>query len=175
MDHPPSAGSPSHPATTPQNKIVDVVPERILPPPVSDSEAKLYYYGLPSKPILVARTGTTPWHPPLEGELPKISKGLHPAGRGMAQLQEAFGEGLFDKVADIMKSMDVQWTSVDIVRIGDRDVQEVLPNVVWIGIRPGSLSREDGVVVAFKVLDLLLEHGIHNFDVELRESVVRFL
>jgi hypothetical protein len=47
--------------------VADIPPSQSsslkLPPPPSEKEAALYYAGLPSKPVLVARTGA-PWKEP---------------------------------------------------------------------------------------------------------------
>ena len=40
----------------------------MLPSPPSQTEAKLYYTGLHSAPVLVARTGTTLWEEPTSPE-----------------------------------------------------------------------------------------------------------
>ncbi|KAF9267742.1 hypothetical protein L218DRAFT_954939 [Marasmius fiardii PR-910] len=53
-----------------------------LPSPVSEKEAQLYYYSLPSNPRLVARSNilTKPWtEPPSDGSEPKC-KALRPVG-----------------------------------------------------------------------------------------------
>ncbi|KAG8685631.1 hypothetical protein FRC11_010304, partial [Ceratobasidium sp. 423] len=46
------------------------------------------------------------------------------------------------------------------------------PVVLWIGVVPGSLSGDDGVVVAFQCWKLLEEDGITDVEVEIRESVI---
>lgn len=54
-------------------------PSSPLSPP-SETEAKYYYYGLPSRPTLVARTGTTPWEAPTSPEAYPTAKELRPVG-----------------------------------------------------------------------------------------------
>ena len=53
------AGSPTMGGIPPPQN-----PSRTFPSPPSKMEAKFYYAGLPSAPILVARTSTTPWEVP---------------------------------------------------------------------------------------------------------------
>jgi hypothetical protein len=140
-----------------------------LPPPVSDLEAKCYYAGLPSAPILVARTGTTPWVMPTGSEADLKDKELRPVGNH--PLREAMQGDLPPKLFSLLNSMEVKWTSIDSARIGNAE-EYYVPIVLWIGVVPASLSRSDGVVVAFKCRELLVEHGITDVDVEIRESVV---
>lgn len=60
----------------------------------------------------------------------------------------------------------MNWTSTDIVRIGY--VEESSGGVVlWIGV-----SYEDGTDVALQCKGLLLDHGIDDVEVEIRQSVL---
>ena len=132
--------------------------------PMSEEEAKYYYTGLPSCPTLVARTSTTPWD--------RQPKELGPASH--QALHKVWADGLSRKVSDLLKSRDVEWTSIDIVRIGPAE-EYYRPVILWVGVTPGSLSHDDGLVVASKCKALLEEHDITDVDVEIRESIVRFL
>ncbi|CUS06788.1 unnamed protein product [Tuber aestivum] len=138
-------------------------------PPISSMEANLYYYGLYSRPVLVARTSTTLWKPPVcPPGYPSIkwvrTVGNHPLGN--------IWEGnLALQIHKILESRGVKWTSTDVARIGL--VEEFLPPViVWIGVQPGTVSREDGHAVAMACKGLLVENQIYNVEVEIRESVV---
>ena len=64
-----------------------------LSPPL---EAKFYYTGLPSAPILVARTSTTPWEPPTGSEADYEPKELR--GIGNHPLKDAWDDHLAPKV-----------------------------------------------------------------------------
>ncbi|KAF8267030.1 hypothetical protein EI94DRAFT_1543259, partial [Lactarius quietus] len=125
----------------------------------------------PSAPILVARTGTTPWEVPTGPEASWKCKGLHPVGNHAPGLMEAWHGGLAQKVHDLLDSMEVKWTSLDMLRIGIEG-EDFAPVVLWIGVMPSSLSGEDSVVAASRCRDLLVESGFTNIDVEIRESVV---
>jgi len=129
--------------------------------PISEEEAKYYYRGLPSCPRLVARTSTTPWD--------RQDKELGPVS-GHA-IGEVWQDGLALKAFDLFKSREVDWTSVDIVRIGPAGEYHN-PVILWVGVTPGSLSHDDGLDVAHKCKKLLEEHDITDIDVEIRESVV---
>ncbi len=134
---------------------------------MSEMEAKFYYAGLPSAPVLVARTSTTPWELPTDPEA--CPKELRPAGNHA--LKEAWRGDLSSKLLALLDSMKVKWTSTDIVRIGIAE-EYFHPVILWIGVTPASLSGKDGVVVASKCRELLVEYDIDDVDVEIRESVV---
>lgn len=71
----------------------------------------------------------------------------------------------------ILEQKGVDWTSIDVVRIGYAD--EPSGNVVlWIGVKPGSVSFEVAIDTVFACRGLLLDHGIIDVDVEMRESEV---
>lgn len=140
--------------------------------PVSETESKLYYVGLPSQPPLIARTSTTPWSPPKDSEEAELQrKELGPANH--PALRAVWEDDLAGKVIDLLDSRKVKWTSADIVRIGC-EALDVRPHpvVLWLGVVPQSLSFDDGDVVAHECKRLLEERGISDVDVEIRESVV---
>jgi hypothetical protein len=131
-------------------------------------EADLYYYGLPSAPILVARTGTTPWIDPTGPEAYLPFKELHPVGKH--SLSVVWEDNLALRLHTLLDLMEVKWTSTDIVRIGIPE--DIFPVILWIGVMPKSLSGDVGSVVAFQCQGLLLGYGIADVNVEIRESVV---
>ncbi|RPB02767.1 hypothetical protein L873DRAFT_1841621 [Choiromyces venosus 120613-1] len=114
-----------------------------LPHPISDLEAKHYYYGLYYKPVLVARTADDPWERPIVGN--------HP-------LKAVWEDNLAFRIHDILKSKGVEWTSTDVARIGFVG-ESVTPVPIWIGVKPNTLSPGD----ANKILDV---------EVEIRESIM---
>lgn len=68
----------------------------------------------------------------------------------------------------------VNYTSVDPVRIGIVDESDA-PVIIWVRVEPGSLSSERGIEVAVGLRAFLLEYGIEDVHVEIRESVVTSL
>ena len=140
--------------------------------PVSEMESKFYYAGLPSQPPLVARTSTTPWSPPKDSEEAELQrKELRPAYH--PTLHAVWENGLADRVFDLLKTMNVNWTSADILRIGHEGLAvRPYPVILWLGVVPGSLSHDDGDVVAHESKKILQEHGIYDVDVEIRESII---
>jgi hypothetical protein len=132
-------------------------------------EARSYYYGLPSRPVLVARTGTTPWQPPTGPEAYLRPKELRTVFNH--RLNQVWGGDLAHKVMAALDSREVKWTSLDVVRIG-YEGEPHPPVIIWIGVMPGSLSGDDGVVAARECREILEKHDITDVDVEIRESVV---
>ena len=132
-------------------------------------ERKFYYAGLPSAPILVARSSTTQWEAPIGPEAYPRHKVLRIVGNHA--IQDVWEGDLALKVHTLLKSMKIKWTSIDIVRIG-YDGESSAPVILWIGVIPASLSGGDGTIVAHMCREILEEFGITDVDVEIRESVV---
>ncbi|KAK7030280.1 hypothetical protein VNI00_014297 [Paramarasmius palmivorus] len=140
--------------------------------PLSKQEAEFYYRGLSSSPVLVARTSTAPFTVPKGFDAYGKRKELRPVGDH--PLKEVWEDNLARKVYTYLDSKKVQWTSIDVVRIGE--VEDPIPPVIlWIGIKPASLSGYEGLYVAFKCKEFLIEHRITDVEVEIRESeVIRY-
>ena len=137
------------------------------PPPLV--EAKYYYFGTPSRPLLVARSSTDVWEEPrgLEAyHLPRESSpiGLHP-------LREIWEATVGPALVHYLDSKGVKWTSLDPVRMGYTH-ESSHPVIIWIGVVAGSLSAEDGVQVATRCKSILSAHDINDVHVEIRESEV---
>jgi hypothetical protein len=86
-------------------------------------------------------------------------------------LNQVWEDNLALKFHTLLDSMNVNWTSTNVIRIGNSG-ESSAPVILWIGVMPTSLSGDDGVVVAFKCRELLVEYDIADVDVEIRESVV---
>jgi hypothetical protein len=139
-------------------------------------EAKFYYFGLPSCPTLVARSSTTPWEVPSGPEENWNFKELGVASRHpIREVWDSAEDPLSRKMIDLLNSMKVQWTSIDMVRIGYSEDMSFAPVVLWIGVMPASLNGYDGNEVVSKCLELLKEKDITDIEVEIRESIVRRL
>jgi len=64
------------------------------------------------------------------------------------------------EVHALLRSMEVKWTSLGIVRIGVIG-GSATPLILWIGMKPKSFTCDDGLVVAWRVQDLLKRHHRH--------------
>ncbi|CAA7262387.1 unnamed protein product [Cyclocybe aegerita] len=137
--------------------------------PPSEREAMFYYLRLPSAPRLVARTGTTLWKEPTGRWASYNDKDLRVVGNH--PIKDVWEDNLALKVMDLLDSMKVKWTSLDVVRIGIVE-EDFAPVILWIGVIPTSLSGEEGVIAAYKCHELLVECNITDVDVQIRESVV---
>lgn len=136
-------------------------------------EAWYYYADTYSRPILVARSSTRAfnWHdfwPVLwdygEPSGPKrcLPVGSHP-------LNAVWETTVALAIVDYLCSKGVQWTTIDPVRMRGVD-EDAAPVIVWIGVIPASLSTEDGIEAVTHCKSILTDHGIHDVDVEIRES-----
>ena len=139
--------------------------------PVSEDEAQCYYYGLPSRPRLVARssTPTIPWTNPTDPEGYNQCKELRSVGNHA--LNDIWEDTLASLVLDLLNSEGVKWTSVDVVRIGIVG-EPSAPVILWIGVIPMSLSPVDGLEVALKCKRLLEKNVIIDVHAEFRESII---
>ncbi|KAN0135417.1 hypothetical protein V8E53_006696 [Lactarius tabidus] len=157
-----------HPNSLPSSHVsLSTVPTAPYPP--SPVEAKYFYYGMPSQPLLVARSSANVWVEPTGPEaylLPKESSplGLHP-------LQEIWEATVGPAMIDYLDSKGVKCTSLDPVRMGYAGECSP-PAIVWIGVLPGSLSAEDGVEVATHCKSILSASNINDVHVDIRESEV---
>jgi hypothetical protein len=66
---------------------------------------------------------------------------------------------------------DIDWTTIDMVRIGTEGNTSD-PIILWVGVKPGSLSWEKGVEVACCCREVLLTAGL-EIHCEIRESIVQ--
>ncbi|PUU81841.1 hypothetical protein B9Z19DRAFT_970454 [Tuber borchii] len=138
-------------------------------PPISDIEAQLYYVGLPSRPILVARTGYDRWEMPTGPGAWLPHKELRTVG--IHKLNEVWEERVAPAIHNTLESNRVEWTSTDVARIGYVG-ESAATIVIWIGVKPGTLSRDYGHTVALQCKEILTTAGIHDVEVEIRESIV---
>ena len=148
-------------------------------PEDSDSqlEAKLFYYGLPSNPVLVFRTGA-PWRRPAGIEAYLVPKVLTPVfDNEIAAVWDEMGTQIFL----YLDSITVMWTTIDVVRFAEAKQDEVIrfpdskqdlsPVVVWIGVEPGTLTREHAEVAAAGCTRILDHFNITDVEVAFRESI----
>lgn len=134
---------------------------------VSEMEAFSYYAGLPSRPKLVFRTGTTPWVDPTGPEEYPELKELKPVfGHKIATVWKNLG----NKVYHYLDLLKIMWTSIDVVRFA-KVGEAPGPVVLWIGVTPKSLSGNEAYTAGLGCLTLLEEFDITDVEVEFRESV----
>ena len=140
------------------------------PTPASDSdvefEAHAYYYGLPSTPVVVYRTGRR-WKKPTGREAYLIPKEVRPVFDH--PIEDAW-DRLGQLVLDYLDSVSVKWTTIDVARFAEVE-REFGPPVLWIGVVPKSLSREDAKAATAGCKRLLNDSELTDVEVAFRESL----
>lgn len=169
VSSPTTISGPTLPRATGDDFTTRTTPSE--PPHLSETESRLYYYGLHSKARLIARTGSTPWEEPTGPEASWRAKEL--GVTGSHEISKVW-DTLAPKVLDILKRGQVDWTSVDLLRIGYDD-EYPKPVVVWIGIDPDSqVPYKVNYDTAVQCKQVLIDHDIKDVEVEMRGSRVTF-
>ncbi|KAG8812887.1 hypothetical protein FRC17_001769 [Serendipita sp. 399] len=146
------------------------VPEAPTAPyPPSPVEAENYFYGIPSKPRLVARSSTDVWVEPRGFEAYLIPKESSPLG--FHPLQEIWETKVGPAMVEYLDTNRVECTSLDPIRMGYAGDSSP-PAIIWMGVLRGSLTAEIGVQVAIHCKGILSAHGIDDIHLEIRESEV---
>ncbi|KAF8155668.1 hypothetical protein B0H34DRAFT_675818 [Crassisporium funariophilum] len=145
--------------------ISDVAPSNPYVP--SDVESKFYYYGLPSLPRLAARSSWDVWKRPTGPEAYLIPKELEPLGTHL--LQGVWEDTVGPAMESYMQEKGVKCTSMTPLRVVVEG-QASSNAVVLIGVHPGSLSPDIGIEVAVHCRSILLNNGIGDVHVEIRDS-----
>ncbi|KAH9045063.1 hypothetical protein EDB84DRAFT_1558800 [Lactarius hengduanensis] len=136
---------------------------------VSEALSKAYYKSLPSQPRLIATTSPDPFKEPGAPAAYSVHKELRELGNH--PLASFWDHGLSDSLRHGLNKMDVNWTSIDALRIVEVG-EPSGPAIVWIGVQFGALSFEEGGVVALQCRRFIDSYGVHNYHVEIRESHV---
>ncbi|KAJ3483757.1 hypothetical protein NLI96_g6110 [Meripilus lineatus] len=181
-------GGLGYPSPIPPNPPSSWGPNHIIHFPDA-LEANRYYWGLPSVPLLLARSAiNSTWEQPCGFEAYSQTKEF----RSMPKhaLHDVWEANLAFKIHDVLDSHDVQWTSTDIACFGWKDDglwrgQNKSPSflVLWIGVmepdhfdemnadRKAEYVRGVAQVIP-ECLKLLQQYGIDDVDVEIRHSAV---
>ena len=169
---------------------------------MSEVEARFYYAGLPSAPILVGRSTPT-----YEWEVPTSPDTYQKLQEFRTSLDRPFDEGweadiaskrkalldsiklkrlyrstshplmkvwegnLRPQVCIFLDGLGLKWNSVDPFYIGWEDRSVPASAVLLIGVDPGSLDGDFGVIVAHVCHKYLFKQGITNVHVEIREWI----
>ena len=135
----------------------------------SPMERRHFYYGIYSRPALVARSSYDLWVIPTGAEAYMVPKECKPAG--ISSLKNVWEDTLGRAMGEYLQDMGVQVTSLDPIRIGKAgDVSP--PLIIWIGVISGSLAPDAGIKVAIRCKTMLEENSINDVHVEIRESQV---
>lgn len=110
---------------------------------------------------------------PTGSEAQRAPQGLGPCGD--PRIRDAWHE-LGPQVCEYLKSANVKWTSINILRFEEHseDEYEVVrsPPVILVGVKRESLSREVAEVAALGCEELLKKFELIDVEVAFREEVL---
>ncbi|KAH8831699.1 hypothetical protein DL96DRAFT_1778973 [Flagelloscypha sp. PMI_526] len=144
------------------------------PHSVSTDEARLYYAGLHSSPLLLYRTGKEPF-PPSGSEAYNLLKELRPVFNH--PIRDIWNT-LSSKLIPLLDVHAVCFTSVDLVRFKTfkteaEDEKGVSgPVTIWIGVIIENTTATAAHNAATDIIALLEEHNIIDVQVEFRNSSI---
>lgn len=124
------------------------------------------FYGLPSNPISVYKTGDL-W-PVRQG--PEAQRVLREA-RPICQhpIQDVWPM-LGKRIYELLDSLGVQWSTIDPVRFAEEG-KEAGPLYLWVGVAPRSLSFEHARAAADGCKEILSNAHFPDAEVAFRESI----
>ncbi|KAL7955903.1 hypothetical protein V8C34DRAFT_326768 [Trichoderma compactum] len=159
--------------------------KQTLPTPPTEEECRLYYYGLPYCPRLVARSSTHVWE---IRQLP-LSTSSNPrenmVPKALAQCPEHPAYHLWfdpacslrgDIVQAVTAANATDWVSIDLIGIRDNDgFNTDFVATLMVTVKPGKVSWSAGYAIARQCKSILEAHNILDVECEIRESIVRYL
>ncbi|KAJ7680767.1 hypothetical protein DFH06DRAFT_428730 [Mycena polygramma] len=150
------------------NTGMEASPPPSLPKSLEPSEAyagaSTDFFGLPSNPRCVYRTGPE-WLQPDDAQ-PIIRETRPICNHPMKLVWPSLGVQIFEALDEL----GVLWTSIDPVRFAEKG-GEPGPLHLWIGVIPGSLSVEAVKVAAARCQNVLAEADFPDVEIAFRESV----
>ncbi|KAF5642329.1 hypothetical protein F52700_3177 [Fusarium sp. NRRL 52700] len=136
-------------------------------------EISHYYYGLPSRPRLVARTNHADVWKNIKGVEYAQTKVLGNVGSHPITILWNDSSGPL-RCSIIEALAGINWSAIDILRVGyEADELKTCPVVFFISVRPDSISFTTGYTIASRCLEILQGHSIHDVHVEVKESDVQ--
>ncbi|KAH9009672.1 hypothetical protein EDB83DRAFT_452123 [Lactarius deliciosus] len=146
------------------------VPEDIPPqlPLISDSYPGAFrdFYGLPSNPVSVYRTGD-PWPVPKGPQAQGVPREPRPVCNHPIQ---AVWHTVGGQVYKFLDSIEVKWSTIDPVRFAEEG-GEAGPLYLWVGVDPRSLSLEGAKVAAVGCKRILADAQFPDVEIAFRESI----
>lgn len=144
----------------------------------SQQEQEGYYYGLPSQPKLVARSNTDSWQ--FQQDQWPIGKVLDLVGKH--KIVGLWNDSTGPLRRDILAAVaSLNWTALDILRIGYQRDNEFTgqsfehPVTLLISVEKDSTSWSVGYATVMRCHQLLLQYGIDDVHVEMKESSITLL
>jgi len=157
------------------NSCVAVAEQQSLGTPVSLTQSPLTsdypgalsdFYGLPSNPISVYRTGDA-WPVPKGPQAQRVSREARPiCNHPIREVWPTLGE----QVYKFLDSLEVKWSTIDPVRFAEEG-GKAGPLYLWVGVEPKSLSLEGAKVAAVGCKRILADAQFSDVEIAFRESV----
>ncbi|KAI3529412.1 hypothetical protein CSPX01_15535 [Colletotrichum filicis] len=146
------------------------------PKPPSDNEKQLYYYGLPSRPILVARSDsiTNPWNS-IERNGWVRRKCLAAVGTNHLIVRlwnDHDGPGsLTNDIVTALTRYNLDWNAIDILRVGYLEDNEAdFPVTMFVSARKNCTTWRTAFEAATECRRVLGEHGVFDVHCEIKEA-----
>ncbi|KAF5346983.1 hypothetical protein D9758_010100 [Tetrapyrgos nigripes] len=141
----------------------------------SDSYPGAYtdFYGIPSNPRCVFKTGNT-WFVPRGPEAQRILREARPVcDHPMGEMWLDLGKHVYE----FLDSLNVKWTSIDPVRFApvrytEKGEDQVSCLHLWVGVMPGTLSLEDAKAAAKGCKGILDQAGFPEIEIAFRHSII---
>lgn len=134
-----------------------------------------YHYGLPSHPILAARSNSDPWGHKIVDDW-SVGKGFRPVGRH--PIVELWNDSTGPLRCAILEAFEsVRWVAIDILRIRydihDGSSEEFdQPVTLFISVVPNSIPWSQGYPIVMRCRDILQQHGMYDIYCKMKESRV---
>jgi hypothetical protein len=122
---------------------------------VTDDISNVYYKGLPSNPPLIATTDSSPAEFPSGPEAYSVLKELQVLGDH--PLAIVWDKGLAAGLYRGLNTICVDWMSIDALTIIEVGQKSSGLATVWIGVKFGALSFNEGSVVVQKCLTYIID------------------
>ncbi|KAH7128949.1 hypothetical protein EDB81DRAFT_764100 [Dactylonectria macrodidyma] len=145
-----------------------------IPQPPREEEQLGYYYGLPSRPKLVARSSTDPYKYNFDFST------QYPVGKLLSSVRQHPIADLWNTDGplrrEIVLALDgIQWTVIDVLRLGyqprmTEELQLNHPVTLLISVKKDSTPWEQGHSVVVRCHEILQNYGISDVHCEMKES-----
>ncbi|KAI1065802.1 hypothetical protein LB507_000244 [Fusarium sp. FIESC RH6] len=134
--------------------------------PPSEDEKHYYYNGLPSRPVLVARTTTDQW---------VMYEDFHGVYKSLDVVREhAIKELWNDESGPLRKQViecleGIEWVAIDILRLG---LEQDKPVTMFISVKKDSTDFNTGLDTVRRCQQILRTHQLGDVEVEMKEATL---
>ena len=138
------------------------------PYPPGEEEQTFYYYGLPSRPKLVARSSGFRWQRQFDDqhEIRKVLKnvGNHP-------IVDQYNDNVIEDIINVLG--DLPWNAIDVLRIGYQSEDPTkYPVILCVSVQPGSTTWDKCYQCAISCTAVLRKYNIPDVECEIKEAEI---